>query len=301
MTQEVAISAGTVKRLRESTGAGMMDCKNALKEAGGDFDEAVQVLRKSGRAQAEKRAGRIAAEGLVTVACDEAGKNYLIAETNCETDFVSRDKQFTEFAEAVGRVALDGGVENVDKLAGLSFPDGRGFEETREELVSRIGENIRVRRLERIALSGDRGAHYVHGGRIGVIVDMDGGDDAVAKDVALHIAASAPVCVSPEQVPEETIAKEKEVYKAQAEESGKPAHILNKIIEGKMRKFLDSVTLEGQPFVKDPDMTVGEFLKKHGATVNTFRRYEVGEGIEKAEDDFVREVMQQASDAQTGG
>lgn len=301
MSQAV-ISAGTVKRLRESTGAGMMDCKNALKESGGDFDQAVQILRKAGQAQAEKRAGRVAAEGLVSVAHSDDGKTYVMTETNCETDFVARDEQFTGFAAAAARAALEGGASDVAGLAGLSLADGRGFEDARETLVSKIGENVRVRRLDRVEISGDRGVHYVHGGRIGVVVDVAGGDEGVAKDVALHIAASSPMCVGPDEVPAEALAREEDIYRAQAEESGKPAPIIDKIIQGKMRKYLESVTLLGQPFVKDTDMTVGEFLKKNGATVKAFRRYEVGEGIEKADDNFVEEVMQAAGgSSETGG
>ena len=291
---DLVISADTVKRLRESTGAGMMECKNALKEATGDFDAAVQILRKAGQAHAEKRAGRVAAEGVVAVSHDAENKTCVIAEINCETDFVSRDEQFADFVETLMQTLGASDIDDLDALGDLPLADGRSVEATRQALIAKIGENIQVRRFERLALTGDCNAWYVHNGRIAVVVDMAGGDDSVAKDIALHIAASSPMCVSADQVSPDAIAKEEDVYRAQAEKSGKPADIVNKIIQGKMRKYLDSVTLTGQVFVKDTDTTVGKFLEKHGATVKAFRRYEVGEGVEKAADNFVEEVMSQA-------
>lgn len=290
------ISAATVKQLRESTGAGMMECKNALKESAGDFDGAVQILRKAGQAHAEKRAGRIAAEGIIAVAHNESAKTYAIAEVNCETDFVSRDDQFVAFVNALIAQLSTSDVNDDKELEAMSL-EGGSVEDARRELITKIGENIQVRRFERMPVSGDHHAQYVHNGRIAVIVDMEGGNDEVAKDIALHIAASAPMCIDADEVPSETLDKEKEIYRAQAQESGKPDNILDKIVEGKMRKYLDSVTLLGQPFVKDPDMNVKKFLDTNKATVKAFRRYEVGEGIEKAEDDFVEEVMSQASKA----
>lgn len=293
-----AISADTVKRLREMTGAGMMECKNALKEAAGDMDAAVQVLRKAGRANAEKRAGRIVAEGIVAVSRDEASKTCTIAEINCETDFVSRDEQFIDFVHQLMQALSASDISDMSALNDLTLAGGQSVEETRQALITKIGENIQVRRFEHLRLTGDCSAHYIHNGRIAVVVDMAGGNEDAAKDVALHIAASAPLCVNADDVPAETIAKEEEVYRAQAEKSGKPADIVDKIIQGKMRKYLDSVTLLGQIFVKDTDISVGEFLQRNNATVKDFRRYEVGEGVEKAADNFVDEVMSQAK---TGG
>ena len=284
---EGVITAGLVKTLRERTGAGMMKCKDALKEVNGDLEAAVRVLRKSGQAQAAKRAGRTAAEGVITIASDVNAGHFVMLEVNCETDFVARDEKFAGFVGNVAQAVLSNEDTSYEILSELKLPDGKTVEESRQDLITQIGENIQVRRFVRVKLSGDRVAGYVHGGeqsgRIGVLVDVTGGDDTVAKDIALHIAASSPICVSPEQIPPEVLAKEKEIYESQAQESGKPAEIVTKIVEGKMRKFCDEATLLGQPFVKDPDQSVGNYIKQHKASINAFWRYEVGERLEEPE------------------
>ncbi len=286
------ITASLVKELRERTGAGMMDCKKALTEADGDIETAIENMRKSGMAKAAKKAGRVAAEGVVIIQQSADKKQSVILETNCETDFVAKDDNFTAFANAVAEVILEEKPASVDDLLQLSI-NGKTIEDQRTELVSKIGENISIRRFMNISHDGVVGS-YLHGVRIGVVVDLTGGDSELAKDIAMHIAASKPVCVKSEDVPETLLEKEKAVFKAQAEESGKPADIIEKMVTGRVNKFLKEVTLLGQPFVKDPDMTVEKLLKSKDATVNMFVRYEVGEGVEKKEDNFVEEVMAQA-------
>jgi len=293
------ISASMVKELRERTGAGMMECKKALTEAGGDMEAAVELMRKAGQAKADKKAGRVAAEGRIVIAVSEDRRDAVIMEINCETDFVAKDAQFQAFAEAVARQALASSPPDVATLSALSSPDlgGQTIEEARQELVNKIGENIQIRRFERMALKGDALGQYLHGNRIGVLVDMKGGTPELAKDVAMHIAASRPMCVSEAEVPREVLEKEKEIFTAQAEASGKPANIVEKMVQGRIKKYLGEVTLLGQPFVKDPDKTVGKVLSEGGAEVLGFVRYEVGEGIEKRSDNFVEEVMAQAKGA----
>ncbi|NNE37758.1 MAG: elongation factor Ts [Gammaproteobacteria bacterium] len=286
------ITASLVKELRERTGAGMMDCKKALTEADGDIETAIENMRKSGMAKAAKKAGRVAAEGIIIIQQSADGKQSVILETNCETDFVAKDENFTAFANTVAGVVLKENPSSVDDLLQLSI-DGKSIEDQRTELVAKIGENISIRRFMCIAHDGTVGS-YLHGVRIGVVVELTGGDDQLAKDIAMHIAASKPVCVKSEDVPEAMLEKEKAVFRAQAEESGKPADIIEKMVSGRVNKFLKEVTLLGQPFVKDPDMTVEKLLNSHNATVNMFVRYEVGEGVEKKEDNFVEEVMAQA-------
>ncbi len=286
------ITASLVKELRERTGAGMMDCKKALTEADGDIETAIENMRKSGMAKAAKKAGRVAAEGIIIVRQSEDGKQSVILETNCETDFVAKDDNFTAFANSVADVILKENPATVDDLLQLSV-EGKSIEDQRTELVAKIGENISIRRFMNITHDGVVG-HYLHGVRIGIVVDLTGGDDELAKDIAMHIAASKPVCVNAEEVPESMLDNEKAVFRAQAEESGKPADIIEKMVSGRVNKFLKEVTLLGQPFVKDPDTTVEKLLKSQDATVNMFVRYEVGEGVEKKEDNFVEEVMAQA-------
>lgn len=287
------ITASLVKELRERTGAGMMDCKKALAEAGGDIEVAIEEMRKSGAAKAAKKAGRIAAEGIILIKQD--GKDITILEINCETDFVAKDENFLSFANNVIDVAASQTPEDVDALMGLSLGD-QTIEETTQQLVAKIGEKITIRRFEKITSDVHIGT-YLHGTRIGVIVELEGGDEALAKDIAMHIAASKPVCVSEDQVSQDILDKEKEIFSAQAEESGKPADIIEKMVSGRIKKFLKEITLLGQPFVKDPDQTVEKLLKSANASVISFRRYEVGEGIEKKVDNFAEEVMSQAKGA----
>ena len=287
------ITAALVKELRERTSAGMMECKKALTETQGDIDAAIELMRKSGQAKADKKAGRIAAEGRIEIAGD--GPTAVIAEVNSETDFVAKDPSFQAFAAECAAAALDSGVTDVASL--MEFErDGQTLETRRAALIAKIGENIQMRRFERVHTDGVLGA-YLHGSRIGVLVSLSGGDESLAKDIAMHIAASRPICVDADQVPADTVEKEREIFRAQAQESGKPAEIVEKMIEGRIRKFLAEVTLVGQPFVKNPDQTVGQLLKEKGATVTGFVRYEVGEGIEKKVENFAEEVMAQARGA----
>ena len=292
----MAITASLVKELRERTGAGMMECKKALTETNGDLEAAIEHMRKSGQAKAAKKAGRTAADGVIVIAAQ--GARAVMVEVNCETDFVAKDDNFRSFADAVGERALHSDVADVDALLALPLHEGEDttIEEARQALVSKIGENMNVRRFVRCEARGALHS-YSHGVRIGVVVDLSGGDEALGRDLAMHIAASNPVCVSEDQVPADLLAKEREIAEAQARESGKPDNIVEKMVEGRMRKFLAESTLLGQAFVKDPDTTVGKLLQARGATVNAFVRYEVGEGIEKKVEDFRQEVMAQAAAA----
>ncbi len=291
----MAITASLVKELRERTGSGMMECKKALVETGGDIDAAIELMRKSGQAKAAKKAGRIAAEGIVAISTSADGARAALVEVNCETDFVAKDGNFTAFVDAVADRALNGNAENTEAL--VFAPIREGGEETvnqaREALIAKIGENINVRRFARLNAAGGNLYSYSHGGRIGVLVEIQGGDTELGKDIAMHVAASNPVCVSEDEVPAEMLAKEREIFKAQAAESGKPENIIEKIVEGRVRKYLSEVTLVGQPFIKDPDTVVGKLLNAKGAKVLGFQRFEVGEGIEKKSENFADEVMAQ--------
>ncbi len=284
------ITASLVKELRERTGAGMMDCKKALQEANGDIEVAIEEMRKSGAAKAAKKAGRIAAEGVITIKQD--GQDITILETNCETDFVAKDENFVTFTNNVIEAIIANNPADVDALMQISLGD-QTVEAANQQLVAKIGEKITVRRFEKMTASGQLGS-YSHGDRIGVVVELEGGDEALAKDLAMHIAASKPVCVSEDQVPQNVLDKEKEIFSAQAAESGKPPEIIEKMVTGRIQKYLKEITLLGQPFVKDPDQTVGKLLKAANASVTSFVRYEVGEGIEKKIDNFAEEVMSQA-------
>jgi elongation factor Ts len=287
----MTISAALVKQLRDRTGAGMMECKKALVETGGDLEAAVELMRKTGLAKADKKAGRVAAEGLVKVSLSDDGLRAAIVEVNCETDFVASGEEFNDFAQAVADRALAGAPADLEALLQMDL-DGTTIEGTRRELIAKIGENMNVRRYELVE-SAERIGAYVHGHRIGVLVAMTGGDDEVAKDVAMHVAASNPACVSEQDVPPDTLAKEREILTEQARNEGKPEAIVEKMVEGRLRKFLAEITLVGQPFVKDPDMNVGKLLAGADAMVTGFVRFEVGEGIEKKQENFAEEVMAQ--------
>ena len=291
----MAVTAAMVKELRERTGAGMMECKKALVETGGDLEAAIEALRKSGLAQADKKASRVAAEGKIALASAADGKEAVMVEVNCETDFVAKDASFVAFADAVAANALSESIADVEALMTTTV-DGGSAEEARQALVSKIGENIQVRRFVRSTTDGVLGA-YVHGGKIGVLVNLDGGDEDLARDLAMHVAALNPEFVSADDVPADVIEKEKGILIAQAESSGKPAEIIEKMVTGRLRKHLSGITLLGQPFVKDGDITVAKLLEQKGATVKGFERLAVGEGIEKKEENFADEVMQQV----TGG
>ncbi|HSG96636.1 MAG TPA: translation elongation factor Ts [Woeseiaceae bacterium] len=290
----MAITASMVKELRERTGAGMMECKKALVEADGDLDAAAEALRKAGAAKADKKAGRVAADGRIVIRQD--GGKAAIVEVNSETDFVAKDENFISFSDAVADVVLASAETDVEVLASQSLSDGRAVEEARTELVQKVGENISVRRAEIVENDGPIGA-YTHGARIGSIVALRGGDEELARDIAMHVAAINPVCVDEAGVPAETLETEKRIFTEQAEASGKPAEIVAKMVTGRIAKFLKEITLVGQPFVKDPDVSVGKLLDGAGASVVGFVRFEVGEGIEKKADNFVEEVMSQVQGA----
>jgi elongation factor Ts len=280
-----------VKELRDRTGAGMMECKKALVETQGDMDAAIESLRKSGLAQADKKAGRVAAEGRIALAVSDDGREAVMVEVNCETDFVAKDENFNAFADAVARNALAEDPADVETLMASGL-DGATVEETRQALVSKIGENVQVRRFVRTSTDGSLGA-YVHGGRIGVLVDLADGSGALARDLAMHVAAMNPGFVSADDVPADVVAREKDILVAQAEATGKPPEIIEKMVVGRLRKHLAGITLLGQPFVKDSDLTVAQLLEQNGASVRGFDRLAVGEGIEKKQENFADEVMQQ--------
>jgi elongation factor Ts len=280
-----------VKELRERTGAGMMECKKALVAAEGDLDVAAENMRKAGLAKADKKAGRVAAEGVVVVAVADDAKRAAIVEINSETDFVAGSADFRDFSDRVAAVALGAGAGDLDGLMAADMGDG-SVEEARRALIAKVGENIGVRRFA-IVSAEDHVGSYVHGSRIGVIVAMRGGDADLARDVAMHVAASKPQHVSGDDVPADVLAKEKEILSEQAKAEGKPEHIVEKMVEGRVKKFIAEITLLGQPFVKDPDITVERLLQDGSAEVISFTRFEVGEGIEKKADDFVAEVMAQ--------
>jgi elongation factor Ts len=289
------ITAAMVKELRERTGSGMMECKKALQEAGGDIDAAIENMRKSGLAKADKKAGRVAAEGRVAIKISGDGKAAVIAEVNCETDFVSGGDDFMNFVGEVATVALDNRPDSLEALLELPIDAGQSVEDKRKALVSKIGENIQVRRFELMDAGAGTFGSYLHGTRIGVLLSVENGKDELIKDIAMHIAASRPTCVTEDQVPAELLDKEREILIAQAQDSGKPQDIIEKMVEGRIRKYLAEITLVGQPFVKDPDKTVGALLKDVGANVIGFVRYEVGEGIEKKQENFADEVMAQVN------
>ncbi|HUL14172.1 MAG TPA: translation elongation factor Ts [Methylococcaceae bacterium] len=292
------ISAAMVKELRERTGSGMMECKKALVEAHGDLETAIEIMRKAGLAKADKKSSRTAAEGRICVKISDDGKRAAMLEINCETDFVAKADDFIGFANGVAQCVLDSSTGSADELLGSILPGtGISIDEKRKELVAKLGENINVRRFERFVAADGIVASYLHGSRIGVLVELTGGNQELGRDIAMHVAASKPVCVDEQGVPAETIAKEKEIFTAQAETSGKPANIVEKMVEGRIKKFLGEITLLGQPFVKDPDQTVGNLLKSKGASVARFARFEVGEGIEKEETNFAEEVMAQVRGA----
>ena len=290
------ITAGMVKELRELTGLGMMECKKALIESGGDLKAAEDLLRIRSGAKASKAAGRIAAEGVVGAYIAADSKLGALVEVNCETDFVSKNEDFVNFAKNLAQLVATKNLIDVATLSGAALASGENVEESRKALVMKLGENISVRRCVRYATEG-RLASYLHGAKIGVMIDYVGGDETLGKDLAMHIAASKPVCVSKEQVAAELLARERQIYTAQAAESGKPANIVEKMVDGRIAKFLAEVTLLGQPFVKDPEQTVEKLLAAKSAKVNGFTMFIVGEGITKKSDDFAAEVMAQVSQA----
>ena len=288
------ITASLVKELRERSGAGMMECKKALTENAGNIDAAMEYLRKTGLAKADKKAGRVAAEGRITLA--QKGGNAVLVEVNSETDFVGKDDNFVNFANAVAQIALDTGAADIDALKAAKYTDGSStVEEARATLVGKVGENVQLRRLVRVD-GGNTVAGYVHGGRIGVLVELTGGNEELARGIAMHVAAMNPPYAKASEVPAEFIAKEKEIELAKMtdKDKAKPAEILEKIISGKIAKIINEVTLTGQPYALNTDLTVEAVLKKEGADIVGFKRLAVGEGIEKVVEDYAAEVMKQA-------
>ncbi len=292
----MTISAAMVMKLRERTGAGMMECKKFLIATNGDMELAITEMRKAGQAKADKKADRVAAEGVIVIARSDDGRKAIMLEINSETDFVARDDSFTHFADSVAQTALTSGIADISSLQNTVIVGAQiTVEQARQELVAKIGENIKIRRVEMISCDGVIGS-YLHGARIGVLVALKNGTEALAKDIAMHVAASRPTVISRDQVSADAIANEREIFTAQARESGKPQDIIDKMIEGRISKFVDEVSLLGQPYVKDPNTKVGQLLKEKSADVISFVRFEVGEGIEKKEDNFVEEVMAQVRD-----
>jgi elongation factor Ts len=287
------ISASLVKELREMTGLGMMECKKALTETQGDIKAAADLLRVKSGAKAVKAAGRVAAEGLIGVAISADAKIGAIVEVNCETDFVAKNEDFNAFVNAIAQQVVVHNPSTVEALSEL-LVNGETIEKQRQELIMKLGENMTIRRFERVEAQG-KATTYIHGGRIGVLVDVTAADAQLPKDIAMHIAATKPVCVNASEVPAETVENEKNIYRAQAAESGKPADIIEKMIVGRVQKFLAEVALLGQPFVKNPDQTVEQLLAAQKATVHAFKLFTVGEGIEKKQVDFAAEVMAQVS------
>ena len=290
------ITAALVKDLRKRTGAGMMDCKKALVETNADLEAAIDLMRASGAAKAAKKAGRVASEGLINVAISDDNKSAIILEVNSETDFVTKGQSFIDFVSALGKIALKNKPESVETFLALTLDSGETVDEAREDIVAKIGENITVRRVQNVSTENGVLGAYKHGDRIAVLTVLSGNDAALAKDIAMHIAASRPECISEEQLSNELLEREKAIFIGQAKESGKPDNIIEKMIVGRMKKFVNEVTLYGQAFIKDPDTSVGELVKSKNVEVESFVRFEVGEGIEKKEDNFVEEVMAQVRD-----
>lgn len=288
----MSVTAAMVKELRQRTGSGMMECRRALVEANADMELAIENMRKAGLAKADKKSSRIAAEGRIAVAQSEDTKNAVIIDVNSETDFVAKGDTFKDFANAIAAAILVADVTTVEEAYELKLENGKTIDETRRGLISKLGENITLRRFQKLASEGGTG-YYLHGEKIGVLVELAKADAELAKDVAMHIAASKPMCIAEADVPAETVEKEKAIFVAQAEESGKPAAIIEKMIGGRIKKFLAEVTLEGQAFVKDDKVTVAQLVKGKDNKVLSFIHLEVGEGIEKGEGDFAAEVMAQ--------
>ena len=289
----MAITATLVKELRERTGAGMMDCKKALIETNADLEAAIDLMRASGSAKAAKKAGRVASEGLVSIAVSDDNKSAAILEVNSETDFVAKGGAFIDFVSKLVKLALKNMPSNIEEFLSQTLDTGETVDKARENIVAKIGENISIRRVKVVKTGNGTIGAYKHGGRIAVLTHLAEDNAPLAKDIAMHIAASKPECVSEDLLSEGLIERERAIFIEQAKESGKPDNIIEKMIVGRMKKFVNEVTLYGQPFVKDPETTVGKLVKSNNNEVVSFVRFEVGEGIEKKEDNFVEEVMAQ--------
>jgi len=289
----MAITAASVKELRERTGAGMMDCKKALTETNGDMEAAIDLMRTSGAAKAAKKSGRVAAEGLVKVNISDDGKTATILEVNSETDFVTKGDAFIDFVETLGALAIKTKPTDIDEFLTQTLDNGDSLEKAREAIVAKVGENVAIRRVQTVTVDDGTIGIYKHGERIAVITVIEGGDETLAKDIAMHVAAARPECITEDELSDDLLETEKAIFVEQARESGKPDNIIEKMIVGRMKKFVNEVTLYGQAFVKDPDTTVGSLAKANSATVKSFIRFEVGEGIEKKEENFAEEVAAQ--------
>ena len=289
----MAITAALVKELRERTGSGMMDCKKALTETNGDMEAAIDLMRSSGAAKAAKKSSRVAAEGLVKVNISDDNKTATILEINSETDFVTKGDAFINFVDTLGALALKTKPANIEEFMTQTLENGDSLEKSREDIVAKVGENVSIRRVQTITVDTGVIGAYKHGERIAVLAVLDGGDEVLAKDIAMHVAATRPECITEDELDSDLLEREKAIFVEQARESGKPDNIIEKMIVGRMKKFVNEVTLYGQAFVKDPDTTVGALAKANNATVTSFIRYEVGEGIEKKEENFADEVAAQ--------
>jgi elongation factor Ts len=290
----MAITAALVKELRERTGSGMMECKKALVASNGDIDAAIEAMRKSGLAKADKKSGRVAADGVIAIETSADGKSAVMLEVNSETDFVAKAEDFIKFVAQVGNTVLAAQPADLDALMALSVEGGESIDTIRQTLIAKIGENIQIRRFTMMNVEDGVIGSYRHGDRIGSMVKLTGGDMALAKDIAMHVSASRPQAISAADLPAELLEKERDIVATQARESGKPEAIIDKMVEGRMKKFVNEISLLGQYFVKDPDVTVEKLVTKASATVNEIACYEVGEGIEKKENNFAEEVMAQA-------
>ena len=285
------ITAQMVKELRDRTGAGMMECIKALVESEGNMDKAIETMRKAGQAKADKKSSRIAAEGVVTLVMKDGYANMI--EINCETDFVAKDENFLEFVKVISDASIDSYKENLEDFMNSKNASGKTIEETRLELVSKIGENVKIRRIKSIDGKDSYLGHYMHGSKIGVVVTLEKENDELAKDICMHVAAMKPSALNANDISKNDLEKEREIYMAQAKESGKPENIIQKMVDGKIKKYISEVTLVDQTFVKDNDITISELLKKNDNNVLSFHRMEVGEGIEKKDENFADEVMAQ--------
>ena len=290
----MAITASMVKELRERTGAGMMECKKALVETNGDLDAAIEHMRKTGLAKADKKASRTAAEGKMVIKFSDDAKKAVLLEVNCETDFVAMGDEFSHFCDTVATQILTQNPADIDAVLAMEYADsGTSVDTTLKGMVAKIGENMTVRRFQMVTTEKGILGQYIHGNKIGVVVELEGGDEALARDIAMHVAATNPRALDESQMPADVVAKEREIAQAEAANSGKPANIIDKIVDGKIKKFLKENTLLGQAFVKDPDISIEKLVSKAGAKIKNFFRLQVGEGIEKKKENFAEEVMSQ--------
>ena len=287
------ISAKMVKELRDRTGAGMMECKKALTNSSGDMEKAVEEMRKAGQAKADKKSSRVAAEGVISLSISEDNKFANIIEINCETDFVAKDESFLEFVKKISDISLQNLDGNIENLLNSQHQSGKTVEEVRLELVSKVGENVKIRRIQAIDANNSYIGNYMHGTKIGVVVLLKNENTELAKDICMHIAAMKPIALNASDISQKDLNKEREIFLAQAKESGKPEDIIQKMVDGKIKKYISEVTLIDQKFVKDNEVTVGKLLEKNNNEILSFYRLEVGEGVEKKDENFADEVMAQ--------